>query len=563
MGNLYSSTATTVDQDPPNEEPSIPEEMESPIEMKPTADDDESFHEGDEEGEMQFYDNQDEKDDDKGDENDLEPNNLYQVLDKRPCCGCCIRGWPRTCALSVGVVMPLLLLTFLSFGFGAILAGAEGPGEIDANNARLVNLYYANLQSEAAVKFAMSLPRLCFLAYMSEQHNVTWSEGPIAQVFDVADEYACEGCSPMDLVAETADSLLPGINDTVSWDPANVTVNVSEFFVYMIECGGAAEEAVAGLIDKSLQNAIEASESLSFNWIRCYPGPHSSYYDFRGGQLTVEERQATGQAKAFTKEWNRDREALFSLYYAQNLLEGAPGPEAFQSAVVDSVDHASGRKSCVYNVPAAAWFWFTVQTTVGYGNQAPSTTEGRALIYTVGFMSIVAFGGILAMAGYILSRLSDDFVKRHGMHFLAHPSFASMAWGFIYYGWMVCIAFQTINWKENRLDIDMNMRDAYWFSFISTTTVGLGDIFLEPEGITGSDVVIFPFMFLIGFTFLSAFLGKFAEFLSTILSGKQKSFVDTLLDHHVSWGTHCCKHRRRKETDNVGDEGKAPLEYET
>jgi hypothetical protein len=68
------------------------------------------------------------------------------------------------------------------------------------------------------------------------------------------------------------------------------------------------------------------------------------------------------------------------------------------------------------------------------------------------------------------------------------------------------------NGKKARLDEDMDFESAYWFAYISTTTVGLGDFYLEPEVVTGFDLVYFPIIILIGFTFLSAFLAKFSEF---------------------------------------------------
>jgi hypothetical protein len=48
-------------------------------------------------------------------------------------------------------------------------------------------------------------------------------------------------------------------------------------------------------------------------------------------------------------------------------------------------------------------------------------------------------------------------------------------------------------------------------AYISTTTIGIGDFFLEPEVITGRDLIIFPPLILIGYVFFSAFLGKLAE----------------------------------------------------
>jgi hypothetical protein len=52
----------------------------------------------------------------------------------------------------------------------------------------------------------------------------------------------------------------------------------------------------------------------------------------------------------------------------------------------------------------------TVMSTVGYGNQSPSTQGGRLMIYLVGFDTILAFAGTLAMSGYIVSELWENAV---------------------------------------------------------------------------------------------------------------------------------------------------------
>lgn len=40
------------------------------------------------------------------------------------------------------------------------------------------------------------------------------------------------------------------------------------------------------------------------------------------------------------------------------------------------------------------------------------------------------------------------------------------------------MAFSTREWKRGRIgdDIDFSLGDGYWFAYISTTTVGLGDV---------------------------------------------------------------------------------------
>ena len=141
-----------------------------------------------------------------------------------------------------------------------------------------------------------------------------------------------------------------------------------------------------------------------------------------------------------------------------------------------ALENASGESGCELNGPAAAWFWFTVMTTVGYGNQSPTTRGGRLLIYLVGFVTILAFAGTLATAGYIVSELLEDAVGR-----FLHPKFLSklskkwiscLFWGCAYYVWMFAIGIATVRWKKNRLEDDeFNFSEGYWFAYISTTTV--------------------------------------------------------------------------------------------
>ena len=64
-------------------------------------------------------------------------------------------------------------------------------------------------------------------------------------------------------------------------------------------------------------------------------------------------------------------------------------------------------------------------------------------------------------------------------------------------------------------------------SYISTTTIGLGDIFLEPEVILKEDLYFYPLSMLVGFTLFSAFLGKLAESIQG--TQKQRGFYETML----------------------------------
>lgn len=59
--------------------------------------------------------------------------------------------------------------------------------------------------------------------------------------------------------------------------------------------------------------------------------------------------------------------------------------------------------------------------------------------------------------------------------------------------------------------------DSVWFAYISTTTIGLGDFFLQPEVIFHEDVFRFSLLFLTGFVFLATLLGEVGKLLADLL----------------------------------------------
>lgn len=167
------------------------------------------------------------------------------------------------------------------------------------------------------------------------------------------------------------------------------------------------------------------------------------------------------------------------------------------------------------------------------------------MVFTLGFLSILAFAGILAAAGFVVAAIVDDALARFHLEVLTRPGPALLMWGSFYYSWMILIASVTHKWKSVRLGEPLPMADSYWFAYISTTTVGLGDIYLEPEVIISSDLVLFPLLFLIGFTLASAFLAKLSELVMAIVPDGRKDFLTSLVD-------------RLQKTNVVGDVPELP-----
>ena len=109
-------------------------------------------------------------------------------------------------------------------------------------------------------------------------------------------------------------------------------------------------------------------------------------------------------------------------------------------------------------------FISTVMTTIGYGNVTPSTDGGRILVYTVGFISIILFAGVLSTAGYIITCIIDDILSRSKYSsWLKTPILQLIVWGALFYSFLGVTAQATIQWKWERVGVDMDFKDAYWF----------------------------------------------------------------------------------------------------
>jgi len=216
-------------------------------------------------------------------------------------------------------------------------------------------------------------------------------------------------------------------------------------------------------------------------------------------------------------------------------------------ALLQSIDKASG--DCQANIPAAAWFWFVLETTIGHGNQSVQTQGGRTMVYTLGFCCILAFAAVLGTSGRIIvTILETTLFRRWKLKTVRRLRISLILWGSLYYVWMGLIASVVRAWKKRRIGLnDFSLRDGYWFAFISTTTVGLGDYYLEPSVIRWQDMITFPMLFLIGFVFLAAFLTTMAEMLISFVPLKMRK--DHLMERLKTAGM------MREEVGNIcGDD---------
>ena len=102
-----------------------------------------------------------------------------------------------------------------------------------------------------------------------------------------------------------------------------------------------------------------------------------------------------------------------------------------------------------------------------------------------------------------------------------------------------------MHWKQNRLDewyFDLSY--GYWFAYISSTTIGFGDIYLNPEVLITTDLIIFPMLFLAAFVSIAAFLSKFSAVFGFVFG--RRSLVHDLLNNIKTSGP-----TRQDNNDNM------------
>jgi hypothetical protein len=156
----------------------------------------------------------------------------------------------------------------------------------------------------------------------------------------------------------------------------------------------------------------------------------------------------------------------------------------------------------------------------------------------LGFVSILCFGAVLATAGTIVNVVCRDILLQCRLQRIVNrPLLLAIFWGILWYLWMILIAAYSVYWWEQRLQLDFDIYSAYWFAFVSTTTIGLGDYYPPPEALFFGDQLVFSILFLYGFVWLAAFIGEFTVVLSKHVPN---------IGEKVVKGVHESKHKKNK-----------------
>ncbi len=259
-----------------------------------------------------------------------------------------------------------------------------------------------------------------------------------------------------------------------------------------------------------------AHGSSTFNWVSCDAA--STEYE---------------QKNSAINEWTNSYQDLKVLYLQQGLSE----EKVHEKAVME----ADGFSNCSFNVNAGAVFWYTVMTTIGYGNAAPVTNSGRWFVGIIGFFHLCIFVVITGHAGYIVLTILDDFFSQVGLTRLKEGTVAVVFWLAMFVLWLLLMALIWFNsFSEilyhlaQRLGTsdgfpEVLLSDGMWFAFVSITTIGFGDIYVDHS----SASVTTPFICVVLFSIGSILFANFWLKLSKCIIDRIKSSQNTSLDEKM------------------------------
>ncbi|EEC51161.1 predicted protein [Phaeodactylum tricornutum CCAP 1055/1] len=437
---------------------------------------------------------------------------------RRVGCGCIERlsdHWPRSHGIIFGIILPLWLLIGLSGAFGYGLSTSEAGPEIAANNDQLASFARARVLSSLISKIATHSPTLCFRVFLETEASDYLTE----QISVIVVENQSSEIRLMKALEIETMFLSPS---AMPLFPEKSIVNASETLSFLEQCSEQILPRIQALFQSLATDSIGAFDALTFNWNRCNDALTEAFLNVSQSglnPLSISDTFASDNQNSDGSESQR----LFNIYLIeQNLtLNNSPLSEVLQARVNafgKSIHGASGELACHVNIPAAG----------------KKITE-RIIVVLVYGDGILCFGGILGSAGYIANAISDHALIRFRLRWLTTPWKASFIWASLYYMWLFFIAVYFQRWQNERVDELVSLMDSYWLAYISTTTVGLGDFFFQPEGLRVSDLATLPLLFLFGFILLAGFVGKFAEAVTSPFKMLGSSIVDKLKETNKFW----------------------------
>jgi len=449
-------------------------------------------------------------------------------------------NFPRTHFLLCFVLVPMFLIIGFTIGIGWKLAEYEYPQEVIKNDQIMQSRYYLDLSmntsSAERLKSMYQLPTLCFDHYMAQKITTDRPTNSTSNGIISAETYGS-----MDIAKSDNEFNLQDFSPVSPEFNSDINVTIGEIESYLNVCKSAAK----GIIDKHInfERQLDDTSSMTFNWMRCWNTDKLG--DVNPWLPDKDQLRASGDQEDFySTSWNLNQTSLY-----ENFSKGCTNPTCRKEAVGRSVNQATGAAMCNVNQGASAWFWFVVMTTVGYGNVSPVTAEGRWLVFGVGWISIIVWAILLYVAGRVVGIIIDDLFRKFNLRRLTENLPSVMVWLAVSVAWVVFVGEHYVWWYNATEHPDyfrftpfglrrggseqlaeISIEDAYWFSYISLLTVGLGDFSIAPECFFLSDLFAWTLSFLMGFTLISTFLGQVADLANSLFPDSGMKLKERLLN---------------------------------
>lgn len=452
-------------------------------------------------------------------------------------------NFPRLHAIFVRILLPFVIIILITIVLGMLLGTIEIGDEINRNDEIMRRRHGLNdYPYDDTINLLYALPTLCSHHYLDKMkrdqlsNNNSFISNSINRNKTIDAEYKIGSISN---AFKRVGFKFPPVSSEFDSDPF---VTISEIESYTNDCKDAGNEIVKQFIEYTIKKVNDASESdMSFQWMRCWDttiyGNVNPWYPSEK-QLTASKNQA----EFYAEFWKINQNKLYEQNLEQNCKNNLD-TSCHDVALEQSMAKATGSEICATNKGASAWFWFVFMTTVGYGNVYPTTIKGRALSGTIGFFTIIIWAVLLFIAGKVVRILIEDLFRRCKCRVMTGNVPSALVWSLFSVISVAAIAqlYMQNNFREQVHDLNFlkfnytasDIGEAFWFSYISLTTVGLGDFTLGPESFFYNDLFIWTFSFLTGFTFLATTLGHIADLTNNLFPDSGDALRNRLLNTNL------------------------------
>jgi Ion channel len=322
------------------------------------------------------------------------------------------------------------------------------------------------------------------VAALESPGEIASNDAILAGVYSEYGSYVAEQESIRNTIMKVPGKCLTEYDQNVTVQELVSTPNRQNLMGALVQCATDEAEVKFPMLPLFPDFFVRAGPQLKFDWTTC---------NRTGYEVDVYARQYTQYVTDFTVDF----------------LELWDGNDT--EAIVNALSQATGAKTCSPHYIGGAWFWFTVMTTIGYGNAIPATVSARLLVYTCGFITVIGFIALNNTAGGFVVTVVDDLLLRLRLQRLTKGIFSVLLWLCLLILTMLALAGATKSWVQKRMNATVSLSDAYWYSFITSTTIGLGDINVPHSELEAVDMFSIPLIILCCLVVLGNFAGKLAH----------------------------------------------------